>query len=175
VTRNSSLASFELPATGRLDAAHSTLPFLEGGGEMARLIAAREWASSPLGAIGTWPQSLMTAAALMLRSRVPMVMLWGEDGIMIYNDAYSGFAGSRHPDLLGSRVREGWGEVSDFNDNVMRVCLAGGTLHYKNHELTLNRRGGPEQVWLDLDYSPVLDERAGRRAFSPSWSRLQKG
>jgi hypothetical protein len=33
-----------------------------------------------------------------------------------------------HPQLLGSKVREGWPEVADFNDNVMKVGLAGGTL-----------------------------------------------
>ncbi|RVT90570.1 response regulator [Sphingomonas crocodyli] len=77
---------------------------------------------------------------------------------MLYNDAYSGFAGARHPDLLGSNVREGWGEVADFNDNVMNVVLAGGTLHYRDQELTLLRNGAPEQVWMDLDYSPVLAE-----------------
>ena len=47
---------------------------------------------------------------------------------MIYNDAYSVFAGGRHPILFGSKVREGWPEVADFNDNVMKVGLAGGTL-----------------------------------------------
>lgn len=77
---------------------------------------------------------------------------------MLYNDAYAGFAGGRHPELLGSRVREGWPEVADFNDNVMRVVLAGGTLAYRNEELTLYRHGVPEQVWMNLDYSPVLDE-----------------
>ncbi|CAN7513535.1 PAS domain-containing protein [Rhizobium sp. LjRoot98] len=77
---------------------------------------------------------------------------------MIYNDAYSVFAGKRHPHLLGSNVREGWAEVADFNDNVMKVGLAGGTLAYRDQELTLHRKGYPEQVWMDLDYSPVLDE-----------------
>jgi PAS domain S-box-containing protein len=77
---------------------------------------------------------------------------------MIYNDAYSVFAGGRHPKLLGSKVREGWPEVADFNDNVMRVGLAGGTLVYQDQELTLHRTGKPEQVWLNLDYSPVVDE-----------------
>jgi PAS domain S-box-containing protein len=87
-----------------------------------------------------------------------MVMLWGEDGIMIYNDAYSVFAGGRHPQLLGSKVRDGWPEVADFNDNVMKVGLAGGTLAYRNQELTLHRNGRPEPVWMNLDYSPVYDE-----------------
>ena len=95
----------------------------------------------------------------MLLSPVPIVMLWGEDGYMIYNDAYSVFAGGRHPHLLGCKVREGWPEVADFNDNVMRAGLAGGTLAYKDQELTLYRTGAPEQVWMNLDYSPVLDEQ----------------
>jgi len=77
---------------------------------------------------------------------------------MIYNDAYSEFAGGRHPALLGSAVREGWPEVADFNDNVMKVGLAGGTLEYRDQELTLLRSDAPEQVWMNLDYSPVIGE-----------------
>ena len=87
-----------------------------------------------------------------------MVLLWGPDGIMLYNDRYSIFAGRRHPALLGSKVCEGWPEVADFNDHVMKVGLAGGTLSYKDQELTLLRSGRPEPVWMDLDYSPVIDE-----------------
>lgn len=66
---------------------------------------------------------------------------------MIYNDAYSQFAGSRHAKLLGSKVREGWPEVADFNDNVMKVGLAGGTLNYHDQELTLDRFGAPAKAW----------------------------
>ena len=105
-----------------------------------------------------WPQSLRTVTEMLLLSPVPIVLLWGADGVMIYNDAYSVFAGSRHPDLLGSKVREGWREIADFNDNVMRVGLSGKTLAYRDQELTLLRHGQPEPVWMDLDYSPVLDE-----------------
>lgn len=137
--------------------------FLAGGGDCAALIADLDWSGTPLGPIVGWPQSLKTATALLLRSPVPMVMLWGVDGVMLYNDAYSAFAGGRHPQLLGSKVREGWPEVAEFNDHVMRVGLAGGTLRYQDQELTLDRYGRPEQVWMDLDYSPVLDE-AGESA-----------
>ena len=134
----------------------SDWPF--GGGELGRLIRAFDWSATSLGPVAGWPQSLKTATDLLLQSSVPIVMLWGEDGVMIYNDAYSVFAAGRHPRLLGSKVREGWAEVADFNDNVMRVGLAGGTLAYRDQELTLHRSGRPEQVWMDLDYSPVLDE-----------------
>jgi PAS domain S-box-containing protein len=128
-------------------------------GAVGRLIAGRDWSQSSIGPLPTWPQSLKNALGLILPSPVPMVLLWGEDGVMLYNDAYSGFAGRRHPELLGSKVREGWPEVADFNDNVMKVGLSGETLAFRNHELTLYRTGQPEQVWMDLDYSPVLDEK----------------
>ncbi len=131
--------------------------FLVGSGEMVRRICSHDWARS-LGPGESWPQSLKAIVGFMLLSPLPIVLLWGEDGIMLYNDAYSVFAGGRHPQLLGSKVREGWPEVADFNDNVMKVGLAGGTLAYKDQELTLHRSGKPEQVWMNLDYSPVIDE-----------------
>jgi PAS domain S-box-containing protein len=133
-------------------------PFLQGGGQLAQIIAAFDWSKTALGPMTGWPQSLKTTIALILRSPVPIVTLWGEPGVMIYNDAYSVFAGGRHPALLGANVREGWVEVADFNDNVLKVGLAGGTLAYVDQELTLHRSGKPEQVWMNLDYSPILDE-----------------
>ncbi len=129
-----------------------------GGGELAGLILGFDWASTALGPIESWPQSLRTVVALLIESPIPMVLLWGEAGHMIYNDAYSRFAGGRHPQLLGSEVRRGWPEVADFNDNIMKIGLAGGTLAYRDQELTLHRNGVPEQVWMNLDYSPVRDE-----------------
>lgn len=138
-----------------------SFPF--GGGEMGALIRRRDWSDTGLGPVSGWPQGLKTTVAVLLRSPVPIVLLWGPDGIMIYNDAYSAFAGGRHPLLFGSKVREGWPEVADFNDNVMKVGLSGGTLSYRDQELTLHRKGFPEQVWMNLDYSPVLDEN-GRPA-----------
>jgi len=134
-------------------------PFLNGGGEASQIIAEFDWTVTSLGPIECWPETLKASIALILRSPVPIVTLWGQDGIMIYNDAYSVFAGGRHPKLFGSKVREGWPEVADFNDNVMKVGLTGQTLAYRDQELTLLRNGSPEQVWMNLDYSPLLDER----------------
>jgi PAS domain S-box-containing protein len=139
-------------------AAQRELAWLEGGGELGALIRVFPWEGTGLGPLASWPQSLRTATSMLLLSPVPIVLLWGEKGIMIYNDAYSVFAGGRHPQLLGSEVRKGWDEIADFNDNVMRVGLAGGTLAYKDQRLTLHRHGKPESVWMNLDYSPVLDE-----------------
>lgn len=132
--------------------------FLGHKGPVAQLIREYDWSSTPLGPVESWAQCLKTATSLLLQSPVPIVMLWHEEGVMIYNDAYSVFAGHRHPAILGSNVREAWPEVAAFNDHIMKVCLAGGTLAYRDQELTLNRKGAPERVWMNLDYSPVPDE-----------------
>jgi len=127
-------------------------------GEMAQRIRAFDWSTTDLGPIGAWPSSLTSAVQLMLASPIPMVMLWGRAGYMIYNDSYSVFAGGRHPYLLGVPVELGWPEVADFNRNVVDTCLAGGTLSYRNLPLELLRDGRPEQVWMDLYYSPVAGD-----------------
>ena len=120
--------------------------FLGGGGELGRLIRTFDWAKTSLGPIETWSSAVATTVGLILGSAVPMVTLWGDEGVMIYNDAYARFAGGRHPGLLGLPVREGWPEVSGFNDRVMKMVLAGGSLTYRDQEMQLSRSGAPEQV-----------------------------
>jgi PAS domain S-box-containing protein len=133
--------------------------FLSGGGEMGDLIARFDWSTTSIGPIDSWCGAMKSMLGFVLHSPVPIVTLWGDKGVMIYNDAYRSFAGGRHPALLGTNVLEGWHEVADFNANVMqKVYREGGTLSYKDQELTLIRDGTPKQLWTDLEYSPVLDE-----------------
>ncbi len=125
---------------------------------MAGRIRTFDWSHTELGPLDTWPASLCSAVQMLLASPVPIVMLWGYQGYMIYNDAYSDFAGGRHPYLLGAPVELGWPEVAEFNRHVVNTCLAGGTLTYHSKELVLLRDGVPEDVWMDLYYSPVSDD-----------------
>ena len=127
-------------------------------GEMAERIRGFDWTATELGPIDQWQQSLVAAVQFVLGSPLPIVMLWGKQGYMVYNDAYAVFAGGRHPYLLGCPVELGWPEVASFNRNVMATCLAGGTLSYVDKELVLLRNGQPEDVWMDLYYSPVADD-----------------
>lgn len=132
-------------------------------GDMAARILAFDWAATELGPIHAWSPMLRQAVQFLLGSPAPLVMLWGQPGYMIYNDAYSGFAGGRHPYLLGKPVELGWPEVAAFNRHVVDTCLAGGTLSYRSLQLELFRNGQPEDVWMDLYYSPVPGEH-GRPA-----------
>jgi two-component sensor histidine kinase len=129
-----------------------------GGGEMGRLVRAFDWSRTPLGPLESWPVSLRTTVGIVLQTPVPMVLLWGSDGVMIYNDGYRVFAADRHPSMLGMKVVEAWPEAASFNSNVMQVCLSGQTLSYKDQHFILYRNDRAESVWMNLDYSPVFDE-----------------
>ncbi|MHA6692162.1 PAS domain-containing sensor histidine kinase [Devosia sp. A449] len=117
-----------------------------------------DWSSTPLGPIPAWPESLKGAVRVMLAASSPMVMLIGADGILIYNDAYAGFAGDRHPAIFGKPSVEAWPEIAEFNDDKIALGLAGKSLILRDHELVLNRHGHLESGWMDLHYSPLLDD-----------------
>ena len=134
------------------------LSFLDNTGELGALIARYDWSTTSLGAIDTWPQSVRSTVSLILHSPFPIATMWGEAGVMIYNSGYAEIARDKHPALLGVEVRDAWPEARDFNDQVMRVCMSGKTLHYEDQELTLHRDGRDEQIWFNLHYSPIIGE-----------------
>lgn len=132
--------------------------FPSHGGEVGCLIRAKDWSRTPLGPVQEWPPALRHATSLMLQSPVPCAILWGEDAILLYNDGYSRIADMRHPEILGLPASQAWPEVAEWNRNVVSTVLAGETLSYRDLPLTLHRSGEAEDVWFDLDYSPILDE-----------------
>lgn len=146
-------------AKSAASAADST-EFPIGGGECGRLIREFDWAATGLGPIEDWPTWLRTSVDICLRAPIGIVMLFGEDGVLIYNDAYATFAGHRHPQLMGMKVLEAWPEAADLNREVLNTCFVNGrTLSLKDQPLILFRyNNAAEELWVDLDYSPILDE-----------------
>jgi PAS domain S-box-containing protein len=123
-----------------------------------KLINEYDWSVNPLGPIPHWPESLKGAVRVMMAASTPMVMLIGPDGILIYNDAYAGFAGSRHPQIFGLPATEAWPEIADFNRDKIAMGLRGESLILRDQELVLNRHGRLESGWMDLHYSPLLND-----------------
>lgn len=130
------------------------LAFLQGGGATGALIAGYDWASTPLGPLSGWPQSLKNATAIVLRSSVPMALLWGQDGVTIYNDAYSTLLGKAHPSTLGTKARE-TSPVPELSARAIESGLAGNNLTLRDFEVTIYRSGRPTPVWLNVDCSPA--------------------
>ena len=124
------------------------------------LIARTDWNRTPLGAAGTWPQSLRTAVDIVIHSPMPMLLLWGTELTQIYNNGFALLAGSKHPHAFGQPAHQIWPELRDFTDPIYSAVLQGQVRTYSERRFTLQREGKESDFWLDLTYSPIRDENA---------------
>jgi PAS domain S-box-containing protein len=138
----------------------SSADFLAGGGEMGALMRAYDWSASPLGKPETWPQSLRTAARILLNTNHPMFIWWGEELIQFYNDAYRQTMGpERHPSALGQRGRECWTEIWPIiGPQIEQVMRGGGATWHENQLVPVTRHGRLEQVYWTYGYSPIDED-----------------
>ena len=97
-----------------------------GAGEMGDRVTAFDWSATPIGAMATWSNSLLTAVGICLRSRIPIVLWWGPELTVIYNDAYRSVAGNKHPRILGVSGREAWGRSGTPSARASTACWNGG-------------------------------------------------
>jgi GAF domain/PAS fold len=135
--------------------------WLTGGGELGQLIRDKDWSTTPLGPVESWPQSLKTTLGILLQSRYPMFVFWGPHLIKIYNDAYRPITGHKHPWALGRPGVEVWPEIwSDIKPLVDRA-LGGDSTWSDDLMLFMERRGFPEEVYFTFSYSPISDESGG--------------
>ena len=52
---------------------------------MASLVSTFDWATTPLGPIAEWPESLKAVVRILLTSRFDMWMGWGTELTFLYN------------------------------------------------------------------------------------------
>ena len=129
-----------------------------GESAMARAIRDYDWSRTPLGPIDRWPDTLKTTVALMLGSRFPQAVVWGEHLVTLYNDAFGPILGGK-PDTLGRPFSEIWSEAWSEIAPIARRAFAGEATFIEDFPLIVRRGGGPEQAYFTFCYSPIRDER----------------
>ncbi|MES2523957.1 MAG: PAS domain-containing protein [Gemmatimonadota bacterium] len=138
-----------------------------GDGEMRARCRAHDWGATSLGPISRWPSSLRSVAGLVASSAFPMVLLWGEELVQLYNDGYRDIMGVKHPAGLGQPTRECWPEVWELNAPLYHRVRAGETIRLEDALFPITRHHSvgpdapgaePEDAWFTLSYSPVRDE-----------------
>lgn len=135
--------------------------FLAGGGEMGALTRSYNWKDNPIGSPDQWPQSLLTTVSILLNSRFPMFLWWGEDHIQFYNDAYRPSLGNsgKHPLALGQKGVACWPEIWPTIYPLMRQVLDKGESTWMEDALIpIYRNGRLEDVYWTFSYSPVKGE-----------------
>ncbi|MET8353006.1 ATP-binding protein [Micromonospora sp. NPDC005206] len=129
------------------------------GGDTGRLMAELDWTASPLGPVTGWPQSLRAAVRMVLSSRYPMLLLWGDRFSQLYNDAYSALIGDKHPGALGDDVRvtlaEGWDVLAPLIQQAMATGVASWAPALR---LLLERAGYREEAYFSVSHAPARDD-----------------
>ncbi|MFS0518640.1 ATP-binding protein [Nostoc sp. UIC 10607] len=141
-------------------ASNADVNFLLGGGEMGARMREQDWSKTSLGPTQQWPQSLKTAVRIMLTSRQPMFVWWGEELINLYNDPYKGIIGGKHPEALGQPASYVWREIWDqIGPRAESAMLKNEGTYDEALLLIMERNGYPEETYYTFSYSPVPNDQ----------------
>jgi PAS domain S-box-containing protein len=132
--------------------------WLQGGGEMGALMRSKDWSNTLLGPVENWPRSLQVAAGICVSSKFDLILWWGSDLLMLYNDSYRRTLGSKHPAALGRPGREVYREIWDIAGPMLEHVLATGEATWSDDlMLLIERNGYPEETYHTFSYTPVRD------------------
>lgn len=124
---------------------------------MAEYIRALAWGETPLGAIASWPETLVFLVNAALATRQPMLLMWGAEMVQIYNDAFAPILTNRHPEALGQRGREFWRDVWPVVGAQLEAVLNEGRNFFQERALVpIVRNGVFEDAYFNYSYSPLF-------------------
>jgi len=136
-----------------------SLDCLAGGGQTGALMRAFDWSATPVGAVDQWPQSLKTSVSTCLNSRFAILVWWGPELVMFYNEAYAQILGRKHPAALGAPGQQIWPEIWHIIQPMLEGVLERGEATWADDLLLeLERSGYPEECYFTFSYSPIRDE-----------------
>lgn len=136
------------------------LEFLVSNSEMASLIKNKDWESTSLGPAELWSESLKTCLSLLLNTQSPMFLIWGDDLICFYNDAFRPSLGNvgKHPTFLGAPAPTFFAEIwSEIKDDIYAIKKGGKSTWNNNQLLSIERNGSIEEAYWSYGLSPVRD------------------
>ncbi|WBB52155.1 SpoIIE family protein phosphatase [Verrucosispora sp. WMMD573] len=115
------------------------------------------WGATALGPYESWDPAVRATVEVVLASPAPMALHLGAELLLLYNDAYAGLIGDRHPDAIGRPPAEVFAEVwhrPGVGDIVEQT--------YRTGVPVLDR-----EIPLPLHAAVTLDQPVYTRACSP--------
>jgi PAS domain-containing protein len=124
---------------------------------MGALMRAHDWSATPLGPAESWPPNLRAALGLCLNARLPMAVCWGEQRVLLYNDAWQLLIGGQHPGALGAPAAEVLPEIWPAMEPIFAEVLATGVAAGSVDEpFEMMTDGRLEDRWFDFSFNPIL-------------------
>ena len=137
---------------------HANAPdFLAGDGEMARRMRAFGLVEDTAGAASSVAAESRSAVSILLPSTAQIILFWGPEFVVLYNDAYrpvfgastrahSGCPGARRSEIWDSVLHERWRACAP------RVKRSPATACSSSSDSATSRKP------FDVSYDPVRDE-----------------
>ncbi|WP_342112100.1 ATP-binding protein [Methylobacterium sp. SI9] len=133
--------------------------FMAGGGEMGALMRSMDWSQTSFGPVSGWSQALRSAVSICLTTRFPVVLYYGPERALIYNDAWRPVVGDKHPWSFGRAGTEVWAEIWDIIGPMFDTVFETGEATWSDDQLLpLNRFGYVEECYFYYSYSPIRGE-----------------
>ncbi|KAI8933809.1 hypothetical protein NX059_009512 [Plenodomus lindquistii] len=118
-----------------------------------------DWASTPLGPIEFWSNDLRAMCNLIMASPHPAAMYWGDELVAIYNEAYIGLAGQKHPALMGQSYKVAWVEIWDDVKEFFANARTTGQATMKDDDCLFMRRNGfLEETYFSWSIIPMVGQ-----------------
>eukprot|EP01119_Soliformovum_irregulare_P001689 TRINITY_DN1142_c2_g1_i4.p1 TRINITY_DN1142_c2_g1~~TRINITY_DN1142_c2_g1_i4.p1 ORF type:complete len:1304 (-),score=421.96 TRINITY_DN1142_c2_g1_i4:247-4158(-) len=131
---------------------------LPDGGFMGELIRNHRWEDTVFGPLASWPQSLLTPLSVALSSKFPIIIFWGPQFGVLYNDAYAPTLGGRHPWALGKTGIEAWGEIWEIIHPLFEKVFRGQATWSDDQLSSVTRNGFLEESYMTWSFSPIRYE-----------------
>jgi len=126
--------------------------------DVASLHARIDWESSAVGAESAWPAALTQTLGTIASSPQPLVVCWGPQLVVFYNDAMVDGLGDLHPQAYGQPADEVADGVWRRFGPTLRDVLKTGESRERRDDVVMVRRGGTDEESLrDHAYSPIRD------------------
>ncbi|OJF11892.1 ATP-binding SpoIIE family protein phosphatase [Couchioplanes caeruleus] len=128
--------------------------------DCAELVRAQPWDSTPLGPMESWDPVVQATVEVVLASPVPMALAYGDDYLLIYNDAYAEVIGAKHPAAMGCPAAQVFGDlwqapgIGGVIDDVYRT---GRPFFEAEAQMSVPRAGKVEQASFTRGHSVVRD------------------
>lgn len=126
----------------------------------AAMPPAPDWSRTALGDAANWPPSLRLTIDILLNSPQAMLLMWGREQIMVYNDAYAALIGLPSLHAPGAQVPAVQPSAWSWDGKALTPAREGRSVNYRGCSLPVWRDGQMEQQAMDLYYTPIHEQGA---------------
>lgn len=117
------------------------------------------WHETPLGDPSTWDETLRQSVRLCFSTQFPVMIAWGPELTMIYNDGYAQILGpNKRRYAMGKPIREVWTEIWDDVETMFGMVFSTvAPVSGAEHQIIMNRSGFDEETYFTFSCSPLVD------------------